>query len=149
MKYCIRCGHMLSESDTICRFCGCAQPYFPPRPNAAAASGTGSILSDVIIKREFNIGAVPLIIWSIILVMCVNPIGSPLAAAAGIFAVCGNAQESREKAKLQLLISFVLCIAATIIDVITLLVLTFSAVSQISAYTGSDGFHTPFNTSIF
>ena len=71
-------------------------------------------------------GVIPFLIWSILLIPFFNPIGTPLGIISAFLCLRADADEG-ENSERSLSAAAVLCIIATVLDVITLIVLVFMA----------------------
>jgi uncharacterized membrane protein YvbJ len=114
MKFCVKCGQQLEDLEAVCKNCGLVQPYFPPDMPAAT-------------KRDISSrsGATLYLVWSIILIFLLNPVGTPLGIISTFFAASANSQDSDEEAQKKLRVSKILCITATCADAVTLCLLIF------------------------
>lgn len=145
MKYCIRCGRRLADHENFCTGCGLKQPVVPPEVLNASPAVQPEIeavqrlyappvavtaLVPVVpaaVQDELP-SAVPSLIWSLILVVFYNPIGMPLAFISALFSVIANAEQNIFKRKRHLFLALVLCTAATIVDIVTLIFLIVAAI---------------------
>lgn len=107
MKYCIRCGVAIDDSDRFCRYCG--QDQMP-----AGYAGVPAV-----VERSYPV--VPVFVWSLILFFCVNPVGTPLAAVSAVLTTAANAERPAGISRLRA--ARLLCIIATAADAVTLLTL--------------------------
>lgn len=137
MKFCKRCGRNLRDSISFCTGCGLKQPKKLPKPLAqVASSGYDSAESAALATVEeqyMGKSALSSIIWSLILVIFFNPIGTPLSVAAAILSVIANTDEIIEMRNRKLHIAFVLCIIATTIDVLSYILLITAAIPFLRA----------------
>jgi hypothetical protein len=149
MKFCVRCGHQLNDNQKFCTSCGLSQPFVPPEllksnsfaggsPNAGfiqpkaetqfSAASTALVLSNVQEQQTADrLSALPLIIWSLILVAFFNPIGTPLTLIAAFFSINANAEPNPAIQKRNLRVSSMLCIIATVVDALSIIVLIKAA----------------------
>lgn len=121
MKYCMRCGAKLEERDRYCPVCGLRQWVAP----AAAAAPAG----------EAALGSLPrsgtLLAWSLILFFLVNPIGTPLAAAAMLCTALGHTGDPGTAGRLRT--ARILCVAAGAADGITLVLCAIAVLVRFAA----------------
>lgn len=146
MKYCMRCGKQLNDDDHFCPACGLAQSAFntqqprfsplqyqhPPVPrqgpgfNAYSQPVYRGVPACTIPKKKPQT-AVPLLVWSMIMVFIINPLGTPAAAVAAITAAIVNAEPDAPNAKRKTMTALLLCVAATAIDLATFILLGAAA----------------------
>jgi hypothetical protein len=150
MKFCQRCGARLNDNEETCRNCGLFQALrsdaavntpaqfeasnrpFNPQFLRQTASMPYNIPTIKIRQRSSN-AALGFFIWSLILFFFINIIGTPLAVAAAFFAAAANAPESYERDK-KLFYAKLLCIIATVVDALTLLVMIAMAILSAKGY---------------
>lgn len=135
MKFCRRCGQKLQDNANFCTGCGSKQPKAMKMPLRPAFSTAQSSYSPTECTALVPVGeqfkeksALPGLIWSLILVIFFNPIGTPLSIAAAVLSVIANADKNRNTRARKLQISIVLCIAATAIDVLSYILLIRAAI---------------------
>lgn len=139
MKFCVRCGRMLQNNESFCTGCGLKQPFVPPEVlfntpppafNTPAAQFVPAqpvtCTALVPFDPSLQVKVMPFIIWSLILVMIVNPLSLPFAIAAAIIGSFANAETYIEKRSRQRNISAILCIIATAVDFVTIVFLIFA-----------------------
>ena len=144
MKFCVRCGRALNVRDQFCNGCGMQQPFVPPElldsrilsasyPMMPAAPSYALVpVYGAPKMRRHKKGVIPFLVWSLILVPFFNIIGTPLAVIAAMLCLAADSQDNSDDndnaysdSKLEK--AAVLCIIATVIDVITLIFLSVSA----------------------
>lgn len=141
MKFCKRCGCKLQDSADFCTGCGVKQPKAMKKPLTPAAdtqAQAGYLPAEskaliTIVEQYTGKSALPCIIWSLILVIFFNPIGTPLSAAAAILSVIANTDENIETHNRKLRVAFVFCIIATVIDVLSYILLLSAAIPFLRA----------------
>lgn len=112
------------------------RPYNSPRPQAVApapvqfpAPNTCALVP--VYNRpafpEHKKGVIPYLVWSLILMLFCNIIGTPIALAASFYALAADAGEAADCEK-RLDKASTLCIIATVVDVATLIFLIITAV---------------------
>lgn len=147
MKYCSKCGKILDDSAIMCPSCGMLQPtqneqqtvpqqQYPilqqpnplqisqmdvieqaqPTPAVAAAYRVPTA------PAEKKPSAVPFLIWSILLVFVINPVGMIISVIGAVYAAVARSCEERDEIKHNLSISKKLCITATCIDGVFILI---------------------------
>ncbi len=141
MKYCVKCGHLLDNRENFCTKCGMKQPFVPtkmlysqppaaPRnpvflqPNAAPTYNSYIPVGNFAAKKT---GAKPFIIWSLILVLFFNPIGTPLSMISALLSVFANASNNHIQRDRYLSIASVMCLFATFVDLLSIILLAVTA----------------------
>lgn len=81
-------------------------------------------------KRLFKKGVLPLFIWSLILVVLINPVGTVLSAISTFFLLSANTDKEDYEADIKKKKALVLNIASSAFDVITITVLIVLAVTM-------------------
>jgi hypothetical protein len=141
MKFCVRCGTRLDDTDNFCRHCGmpiaAAAPnntfysrpaaYQPAAPYDAAVNIQPGFMPPAAIET-YN--AKPYFIWSIILFFLINFIGTPLAVLGALYASMANDPNCENRGE-KLTYSRILCVAATCIDAATLVFLMAALLSHV------------------
>jgi hypothetical protein len=129
---------MLNVGDWLCNGCGMRQPFVPPELLDNRAPSVSYVHMPAVTSRALvpvyglplprrKKGVTPYLVWSLILVPFVNIIGSPLAVAAAMFCLAaGSDNEPDSDGKLGK--AAVLCVIATVVDVVTLVLLAAYAV---------------------
>jgi hypothetical protein len=79
-------------------------------------------------QRTQKTGAWPFIIWSLILVVFFNPIGTPLSLISAILSVLANAETDRVRRDRKLSFAAVMCVIATVADVVTFIFLATATI---------------------
>lgn len=151
MKYCIKCGRLLSNSDQFCTACGLKQPYISPellypqnqpflQPPVITQNQMLSqppfapYYNTFVPARNFasqKTGALRYIIWSLILFVFFNPIGTPLSLISALLSVSANATSDHLERNRYLGIAAKLCLIATFVDILTIILLIISANAMI------------------
>lgn len=134
MKICVRCRRTLNDYDHICPSCGTFQPPVPQQFNnqspAYAPVPNAPVYAPAPVYRPRAPrrlkGAIPLLVWSLLLVLFFNIVGTPLGVVGAILCVTADADRD-EKSGGKLKTATVLCIVATVIDVLTLVYLAASS----------------------
>lgn len=142
LKFCTKCGSPLNENERFCSVCGVAQPAPQPVPQQnsikpllnTAYQNTPFVQPPLKYpqktKNELS-HFVPLLLWSIILILALNPIGMGFGIASIFYLFKArsfdqinykNEEERKENIHERILKSRILCITATIIDIIALIV---------------------------
>jgi hypothetical protein len=73
-------------------------------------------------------GAWPYIIWSLILVVFFNPVGTPLSLTAAILSIIANADSDQLQRDRKLSIAAVMCVVATVADIVTFIILATATI---------------------
>lgn len=81
-------------------------------------------------NRLFKKGILPLFIWSLILVMLINPVGTTLSAISTFYLLCANADQESAETDLRKKKSLILNIAASAIDFLTFIALLIMAIKM-------------------
>lgn len=98
---------------------GAAQTSYPPTECTAL----------VPVGKQFEErSTLPELIWSLILVIFINPIGTPLSVAAAILSVIANSENNKEARSRKIQIALLLCILATVVDVLSYILLIIAAI---------------------
>lgn len=99
------------------------QPEPGPRPCALPAhTSAGGCVALAPYARRRRTGAVPCIVWGLILFVLFNPVGSPLALAGAFLGVRARADSCPEASRPRLVaVAAVLCGLAAVADVTTAL----------------------------
>jgi hypothetical protein len=141
MKYCVRCGRPLDTCATQCGGCGLRQPFvppelldrrYPPPPGAPNPPPPPAVTCTALVPVYYKPlprhkkGVVPFLIWSILLIPFFNPVGTPLGIISAFLCLAADANRD-EKNDRKLSAAAILCIVATVIDVITLIALVLLA----------------------
>lgn len=135
MPFCKRCGLPLKDNHNYCSQCGApVNGSYPDRvPAMEAPYAADRTYRPAAPAYRSGNPALPYMIWSVILFFCLNVIGTPLAVAAALYAAmandpaCERPEEKRNNSKL-------LCIAATVIDAITFLLMITLLVLHLISY---------------
>jgi hypothetical protein len=148
MKYCVRCGRALNVGDQFCNGCGMQQPFVPPElldnrtvavqhpPMPTAPTYALVPVYGATSLPRHKKGVIPFLVWSLILVPFFNIIGTPFAVVAAMFCLAADADDGADS-DIKLEKAAVLCIIATVVDVITLIFLsvsTFAITKSIRGY---------------
>ncbi len=107
MKYCMGCGAKLEETDRFCPVCGMKQWV-----SAGAVRAQADGVADLDIPRPG-----PLMVWGVVLFFLLNPVGTPLAAAALLLTVIAHSGGPRAGAQLR--VAHSLCVVGGAADLIT------------------------------
>lgn len=123
MKLCSGCGRQLQDSDRYCPACGENQSLpaesFPPDTAASFdQSAAAAISSEELFRQAKKQLHIPrFFVWSLFLVLAVNPFGTLIGMIAGLLAITANAAGKRpEEAADDVSLCKKLCVLATIID---------------------------------
>jgi uncharacterized membrane protein len=79
--------------------------------------------------------AIPMLIWSLVLVFVLNPVGTPLAIIAAYFGTLANAKdEAPQDAQRHLDTSFTLCLISSCTDALCLIAMVVVAILAASGH---------------
>ena len=138
MKYCVKCGSQLDDHDAICRNCGLIQPISmkteysqaSPAPIPARPPFAPPVPSAV----PTHPSALPFFVWSTILVLLLNPVGTPLGVIASIFSTNANAAADYPSYAKDIKIAKILCIVGTAFDAASIILAICLIVAAILKY---------------
>lgn len=121
LKYCPRCNALLNASAHFCPKCGLKQDNSGFNNNNSE-NGACSAKCEAP-KKKYKKHVIPLLVWSLILVVLINPLGTVLGAISSVYLLSANTVEDDEQRSLKIKKSLILCTTATVFDILSIIVL--------------------------
>lgn len=128
MNRCPRCGAHVWPYQAYCTNCGADLRTVQPVNQAVTASNPVLIPSASPI-RDASGRSIPYFVWSLILFLCFNPLGTPLAIGASFCCSRAHAGDSIER---NIRTARLLCILSTIITGGTLLMIVVALITRLA-----------------
>lgn len=128
MDYCPRCGTHVRPYQTYCTNCGWnlrnAQPV-----NSTMAEPYAVLTSSSSHRQDASRRSIPYFIWSLLLFLCFNPLGTPLAIGASLYCSRARAGDSIER---NIRTARLLCILSTVITGGTVLMVMVALMTRLT-----------------
>lgn len=119
MKLCPRCAQQLGDPALFCPACGEEQPRGKESfvPAVAFGAETAAPAEEFYRRAKKSLHIIAYFVWSLLLVLAVNPIGTPIGFVGALIAITANSSGKRpEEAAAEMVLCKRLCVLATIMD---------------------------------